>query len=481
MWRFVRYWLYVGHRWLGIFACLLFVIWFVSGVVMTCVGYPTLDRQARIRGLTPIDWTAVRITPDALLALLPFDRYPSELSLEMLRGEPVYRIVDWDGLRRTVSAVKPENVRPVDRAEAALIASAYAGGNGAWRETLMRDQWTVAEGFNRSRPLHRIAIGDNDGTEVYVSAPTGEVVLATTRTQRFWNWLGSVPHWIYFTKLRTNQPVWRQVNLWISGPAILIAVSGIWIGILRLHVRRRYPSGQVSPYHGWKLWHHWAGILGGIFLLTWIVSGWLSVNPNRWLSGNGPAPDALLHYAGHVGLSFDADLDRLRARVPTDVKHARFFYTDGTPIVELSRGEGDRVLLDAAGASLELNDRRLFDAARRFMPKHPVVAEERLTADDLYWYSHHERRPLPVLRVRFADPENSWFYLDPYTGEVLDFMDDGGRRYRWWFNALHRLDFAWLLQYPLLWRMLMWTFCAAGLIVSASGVVIGWRRVRRKF
>jgi uncharacterized iron-regulated membrane protein len=82
--------------------------------------------------------------------------------------------------------------------------------------------------------------------------------------------------------------------------------------------------------------------------------------------------------------------------------------------------------------------------------------------------------------VTFGDAEHSSFYLDPVTGAVLDFVDDGARRYRWWFNALHRLDFAWLLQYRILWHAVIWVFCIAGLVTSASAVVIGWRRLRRK-
>jgi hypothetical protein len=305
-------------------------------------------------------------------------------------------------------------------------------------------------------------------------------VLATTRSQRFWNWLGSVPHWIYFTKLRANQPAWRQVNLWIAGPAILVAVSGIWIGILRLRVGRRYPNGQHSPYHGWKHWHHWAGIVGGVFLLTWILSGWLSVNPNQWLSGGAPTSAALLRYAGQSSLTFDTEVARIAERAPACTRRARFMYLDATPVVELSCDATERTVLDArTGQTMRVDDARLFDAARRLMPEHRIIESKRLSRDDLYWYSHHERRPLPVLRVAFDDPEHSWFYLDPSTGEVLDFMDDGTRSYRWWFNALHRLDFTWLLRYPALWRAVVWSLCAAGLLISASGIVIGWRRLRR--
>lgn len=34
-------WLYLIHRWAGIVLCLFFAMWFISGVVMMYVGYPS--------------------------------------------------------------------------------------------------------------------------------------------------------------------------------------------------------------------------------------------------------------------------------------------------------------------------------------------------------------------------------------------------------------------------------------------------------
>ena len=85
-----------------------------------------------------------------------------------------------------------------------------------------------------------------------------------------------------------------------------------------------------------------------------------------------------------------------------------------------------------------------------------------------------------MLRVAFDDPQHTWFYIDPSSGLVLDLLDDGGRRFRWWFNALHRLDFSWLVGNRVLWHTTVWVLCLAGLTISVSGTVIGWRRLRRK-
>ncbi|MEP6837614.1 MAG: PepSY domain-containing protein, partial [Bradyrhizobium sp.] len=47
--RQARRWLYVVHRWIGIGTCLLFAMWFVSGVVMMYVAFPQLTTPAAAR------------------------------------------------------------------------------------------------------------------------------------------------------------------------------------------------------------------------------------------------------------------------------------------------------------------------------------------------------------------------------------------------------------------------------------------------
>ncbi|GAA3259058.1 hypothetical protein GCM10020258_20610 [Sphingomonas yabuuchiae] len=111
--------------------------------------------------------------------------------------------------------------------------------------------------------MWKVALADAAGTELYISSLIGQPVQRTTQGQRFWNWLGSVPHWIYPTVLRRDRETWRQAVMWVAGPCIAVALTGLWIGILRLRVgRRRYRGGRMTPYRGWMLWHHVSGLAG---------------------------------------------------------------------------------------------------------------------------------------------------------------------------------------------------------------------------
>ena len=85
--------------------------------------------------------------------------------------------------------------------------------------------------------------------------------------------------------------------LWTSGIGLLGAMAGFWIGLLRVRFRRRYKSGSVSPYQGWMQWHHVAGLVGGLFLITWVFSGWLSMSPWGGLR-DGRRADAASLYVG---------------------------------------------------------------------------------------------------------------------------------------------------------------------------------------
>jgi uncharacterized iron-regulated membrane protein len=103
----------------------------------------------------------------------------------------------------------------------------------------------------------------------------------------------------------------------------------------------------------------------------------------------------------------------------------------------------------------------------------------RLSQFDAYWYAHHDERRLPVLRVGFDDAAESWFHIDPRNGDILSRADNSRRAYRWLYSGLHSLDFPLLLRYRPAWDIVTVLLSLIGLVVSISGIVIGWRRLRR--
>ncbi|SDP24004.1 PepSY domain-containing protein [Afipia sp. GAS231] len=480
--RRLRRWLYVVHRWIGIGTCLLFAMWFMSGVVMMYVAFPQLTDAERWAALPSIAWDKVQVSPDRAMAAAGLARYPRDLRLAMLNEEPVYRLLGWDGERKTISAVDGRAVDHIAPEQALAVARHHPNAvRPELKATVERDQWSVTARFDPLRPFYLVSLGDPDGTELYISSRHGEIALDTTQTERVWNWLGSIPHWIYPTVLRKDGATWRLVVLWISGICMVTAVTGFWIGILRMRLRRRYASGAVTPYRGWMAWHHIAGLIGGVFVLTWMFSGWLSLNPGDWFAGRGTAREAAVRFGGSDGPHMPAEfLSKPPFGEPRPAAvEARFVWLGGKPLVVLTgRDGGHRTLDPATGNPAPLSEERIFEAAHRLMPNAALTMRQRLEAPDAYWYSHHQQRVMPVLRAGFDDDAHTWFHIDPTTGDILGRTDDSRRTYRWLFNALHSFDFALLIQYRPAWDVVVWLLSLFGLIVSVSGVVIGWRRLR---
>nr|WP_298724251.1 PepSY domain-containing protein [uncultured Steroidobacter sp.] len=476
-------WLILGHRWLGIATCLLFALWFVSGLVMMYVAFPALTAKERLSMQERIDWSRVIITPERVLQDLALASYPRELRLEMMAGEPVYRVQPVDARRVSVSAVDGRIIEGVDAAEARAIVAGVADRCDVLTvTTIERDQWSVAQTFNQHRPLHRLALNDERGTELYVSSSTGEIVLDTHSRERAWNWVGAVLHWLYFRDLRAMPAVWNQVVMWTSGVGIVVALSGLWLGIDRLRLRRRYRDRDITPYRGWMAWHHLAGLVGGVFVVTWIFSGWLSMGPpvpwnsefdsQRMAAGNAA-------FLGNDGPVFPATVDLLSSLNARDAREASFVWGLGRPLLVLKSRDAESIVLDAAtGAPHRFDEAALSAAAPRLLSDARLVSTQRLEHEDAYWYSRRAERPLPVLRFIFDDPDRTWIHVDPRTGQVLNWMRHSDRVDRWLFNALHSLDFRLLLAHRPAWDVIMWILSLAGLVISISSVVIGWRRLR---
>lgn len=473
-------WLYWVHRWLGIVTCLLCVMWFVSGLVMLYVPFPSWSDAERLTHLPRIATERVGVTPDEAFAASGAKMLPQTFRLEMLGDDPVYRVVA-GGQTASVSAITGGLIGGVDAEQARRhVASVFPGTDPALAETLDYDQWTVTRRFDAHRPLYKFELADGRGTVVYVSSKTGEIVQNATHRERFWNWLGAIPHWIYFSPIRKDQELWRQSVMWLSGPLVVGAIAGLWIGILRLRVRKPYSAGRITPYRGWMKWHHVGGLVGGVFLTTWIASGWLSVNPFSLFARTQFSDTQRVAYSGWSGgRPYGVALPALRAvgsERPTEIS----FVWIGGEARMLGRSNSATVMADPrSGAPSPIADAELVAAAKRAMPAAGLVKADRLTEEEIYWYSHHHKRPLPVLKVQFDDPSATWLFIDPATGGIAAVSDHSARTYRWLFNFLHDYDLPILLRNRPARDIIVWILSIAGLVVSVSGVVIGWRVLRR--
>lgn len=451
------------HRYVGLFIGLVIVLWCLSGFVMMYVQYPEYSRAEQLADLEPLDVGSCCMLPDAWSADFPLGNAQVELFL----GEPVLRITSGRDTR-TIDLATGRATDRINEKTARSVVARHAERPVRFLGQIERDQWTVAGGYNAHRPLYHFAIADDVKTELYVSGVTGQLVLATTGKERFWNWLGSVIHWIYPTQLRRHVGAWSQTVIWLSIAGIVLTVTGIYVGIAR------YLVGAGSPYRGWILWHHYLGLVFGLFTLTWIVSGLLSMTPFGALSGRDFSPERYNIRGGELNFgpiaSSLAGLNQDFIPAGTVRLSSSMFAGEFAWIAWNSAGESVRL-----GAALSNDRLRTHAAAAR--PQIPIRSLGLIHEPDAYYYSHHDVRTFPVLRVHYEDGER--LYLDSVSGSLVSAVDSDRRWARWLFHGLHRGDFArWARQRPV-WDIFMLVLMAGVTLGSGTGAYLGCRRTAR--
>lgn len=471
---------------MGVGFCVVFAVWFASGLVMVFHRMPEYSASERLARLPLIDPASIHTTPEEAFRSLGLEDPPARVVLTTLRGRPVYRFLAF-GEWHSMYADDGREVEEVTPAMAVSIARNLFGARAArarYLDTIdTPDQWAFEIRFRRTGPLHRLALGDGRGTVVYVAQSTGEVVLLTDRASRLWAYAGAIPHWFYFRPLRARGVVWANTIIYGSLAGLLMALAGLVIGLYRFSMSRRFKGGtSASPYVGWLRWHHYAGLVFGVIVLTWTFSGMLSMTPWDWSPGNGPDPDQIEAIRGEgiflAGFTHGA-ADAVRATHvgARDVEFQEFL---GTPYFRLS-GDGRSALVRADTGEMRDGFTRdeLMAAARAAMPGVRPIDSTWLTTFDAYYYGRGNDRDLPVLRVRYADPDATWLYLDSRDGSVVQKEVKRSRLERWLYHGFHSLDFPGLYQSPWAWYPLILILCAGGLALSLTSLVMGWRVLRR--
>jgi hypothetical protein len=308
-----------------------------------------------------------------------------------------------------------------------------------------------------------------------VSSTNGQIVLRTTQTQRFWNWLGAIPHWFYLAALRGDGALWSETVIWTSVLGTFLTVLGLYLGIAQF---RRGKDGKLSPYRGLFYWHHLAGLVFGIFTLTFVVSGLISMNPWGFLEGGGGAGElGRLEGSAPRWGEVRTSLAALQARSVNAVSLITAPLA-GQLFWLATAEDGTATRFDAAGNPAPLTAQELAEAAQRIVGTNGIAAQGLLSEEDAYYYSHHDPAVLPVYRIIANDAESTRYYLDPTSGGLLSRAGANARWHRWLFDGLHSLDFAaWLRARPG-WDIIMVILLLGGLAGSATGVYLAVRRIR---
>ena len=476
------------HKWLGVVLALFFLMWFASGVVLYFVPFPNLTQTERLSALSPLDLpigcclTAQQAGEAAGLRF-------TDARLGMHGKQPAWRLLasgqDGAGAHwRTVDAHSGQVLPLLNDLAASTVAQAFSGRAAIATERLERDQWTVPQGLDSHRPLVKVVLDGDDGLELYVSPGAAEVVRDTRRSERFWNWLGAVPHWLYPTVLRQFPKAWHQVVVWVSIAGVLVALSGLVLGVWQLFLNRN----RWIPYRKfWTRWHHIAGLVAAVFSVTWIVSGLLSMNPFEVFGGRAASSAERTQWQGAVA---EVRLDPAAALAIARAQGLQAQELDvarvaGQAWYRLRTAEQQLLVrADVATPSPEtavaLSGATVGTLLHTLRPAHGTPSVQRIDAYDDQYYARNatdantrHARPLPVWRADWGDGVT--VYADPASARILLRTDEAGRWRRLLYNGLHSFDFAPLLARPWLRHILVVGLSLLGVALCITSCVLAWR------
>jgi len=488
------------HRWLGIALCVVFLLWFPSGIGMMYWGFPDVSRDDRLERSPALDPSTIKLSPAEALKAVGADDDPGQIRLNTFDGRPAYRIGGFAGQSIVYADTGDEQLEvPMD-----MVRRAAAAWTGQKVETATVDemtdvdQWTVQTRLRDLQPLYKFSFPN--GEQVYISANTGEVEQYTTTGSRWGAYVGAIPHWLYFTPLRKNGPQWSKVVIWSSGIGTGAAILGIIVGVWMYSPSKKYRNAGAPtsiPYRGQKRWHTIFGLVFGLGAATWAFSGMLSMDPfpqrtNRPRGGGEQiargvtANPRSIQAALRGRLSLEAferkpPQDALTQLAGLQVKELEFTSFMGAPGYLATLADGTTRVVPVDGEPVSgFTPERITDIVTKAAGANGLAEIKTINQYDMYYLDRRRERPLPVVLARFNDAEKTRLYIDPKTSRVVSTYSSRNWMSRWLYHGLHSLDFPWLYNYRPLWDIVVITFMVGGTALCVTSLVLAWRVLGRK-
>lgn len=473
------------HRWLGVAVCPLFLLWFSSGIGMMYVEFPSISPADRLEHSPAIDRSTIALSPADAYATLGLAEPPVSARLNTFDGRPVYRFIAgfsehlvYADTGATQGAISTELLH--------RIAAAWTKQpTGAATVQLIDevDQWTIPMGVLDPVALWKYSWPSGD--EVYVSQSSGDVVQHTTTASRIAAYLGPIPHWLYFTPLRKHGREWSQLVVWSSGIGAIAALLGVGIGVWVYSPSRRYLRSGVRasiPYRGPKRWHMALGLVCGITAATWAFSGMLSMDPFSGPGGDTDRGDAGLSVVRALAAD-DLELEKFSTKHPREalaqvggleVKELELASFAGEPMYMATLGRETRVVPVRGEPRVEIGRDLIVDIVTQAALPAGVADIRVIDQYDAYYLDRRHRLPLPVIRARLNDADETRIYIDPRTAGVVGGYSSQEWTTRWAYRGLHSFDFPWLYANRPAWDVVVLTLMLGGMALCMTSLVLAW-------
>jgi len=535
-----------SHRWLGIAIILMFLVWTLSGVVLMYYGHPQITTGERLLRLDPIDFSTARVTPAQAAANAGIKPYRVRLS--MYDGRPVYRITrnsigNWSAVYADTGEVLPNMGREQALKWMKQFVPEFASTMTYDAYLANPDEFTRIPTLAGYVPLHRVAMNDPAGTEYYISEKSNDIIQKTDRRSRILAFSGYILHNLFFFRQRIW---WTPFLDFIAWTAMLMALTGIVLGIWRVALKPRFRHKGVlsyTPYSSWMKWHHYAGLIFGLFSISWILSGmipistfpvpgWTDVSKRVESNGDGfimgnpvisPRSTMTKDMAraitgGPLNLQL-VRMEDLRAAIakiqasfiPKELELIQFrgepyflAYQPPTSPVEAEHWTTNNAI---NAVNLPQDNPHLFvsirhpengamksfsrdvmeQASREAMPNVPVIDREWLTDYDNYYHQTTtsfelgRHKPAYVLPVLRVryNDENQTWLYFTPSLAQMVKFDKRDRANRWAYYGLHVMDFPALFNRRPLWDVVTIALLAGLAAISITTLLPAYRRLKR--
>ena len=475
------------HKILGLLLSILFLMWFLSGIVMIYHSFPRASQQDKLERQQVIDGNLPDM--ETLLSVLPDSAQVRSLSMEMYFDRPV---VHFRG-KNTPETLYADSLQPVEAINDETIertAAQWCSSPILRVDSMYKlDQWIPFGRLREEFPIYKYTFADDGRHELYISSKTGRVLQFTDNDQRLWAWLGAIPHWVYFTSLRQNQVAWINFVKWSSGIGCIMCLAGLILSI-QLAWRNRHKK-LFSPYRKrWFKWHYVSGLIFGIFTITFAFSGMMSLmDIPDWMKKAPKEKQDMsrrIPWGGSEGRfvasAYHLDYRKVLEAVDS-VKSIEWATWQKYPYYRLTT-DSQTINIDATDTTairvfLLTEDMVRKEAVKMYGDSIPYKLDLLTEYDQDYYGRKKDRTQLPVYRIIVDDEMHTRHYYQPET-LMQRRVDDDGRLRRLLYSGLHSLNIKFLTDRPVLWNIVMYTLLLGGTFLSLTGVVLSIKWIIRK-
>lgn len=478
------------HRWLGVILAPFMVMWFISGFFMIFSGFPRVQEQSRfslLDNLTPEDslshlnqlgsWYAEAIETTGDLSRIEIEKNQGKLLLT-LSGNKGEVIIDGSTKREV------ENIAPTLKSIEEMTYR-ITGQPIQKIDTLRNlNQWIPFDSRRADLPIIKVSTSDPLKTKLYFSGQTGKLLQQTNKNNRLLAYFGAIPHWLYFWQIRQNVDLWTNIFKVLGVLACTMIISGIVMGIYRASQSRRLKPKRWSPYKKrLHYWHHITGLIFGIVVLTWMFSGWMSLDTlPKWLTGPMPAKEYYaLGKSSPFSESTTFDFDLILREKPT-VKRITcanylgqnyYLIEDGEQkeYITISNGQMQPLRITEEDVKTQLANNGI----------HEILEVKEITKYTSNYLPHPKSKrkpPLPAIKVKIQDGTSLYIAHEEPRIQV---MNRATIMNSWAYQKLHSLKFLWAYHHPTIWMIVMFVLLAGGTAVSITGFTLGCKRIKQSF